>query len=450
LRTGFSMFSTESTNRKPRVSTENTITLSVISANDEVVKLCREVLRELGDTRWELRVYRNAEVLVPSSICLWDYEQGQSIPPRQPSGSQKNFYMVSPAHLEGFRATMPFAEGNILLKPVTRAILQAFLGSVTSPASNPTGEVGTLRADRDEFLQCLLHANLRLQEYDQQRTNFIARAVHDFRAPLTAFSGFCGLLVSEQLGPLNDQQKEALQRMQHSTKRISRMASAMFDLSIGTQVGHDPEPHEGDICECIKQAVHEILPLAREKQIGLHATSVIGPAQPLHFETSQIEQVLVNLLDNACKFTPKFGSIEVVGYPYFWERRFLHGDTASVDRRKNSVRSPNSYRVDIKDTGPGVPPEQLERIFEEYTSYAGARDRSCGGLGLAICRLIISRHHGRVWADSGQNGAVFSFVLPYRKPVAQEASKAGSQDRIIGEYTDGLKREAEDYPHRRR
>jgi two-component system OmpR family sensor kinase len=79
--------------------------------------------------------------------------------------------------------------------------------------------------------------------------------------------------------------------------------------------------------------------------------------------------------------------------------------------------------VDVKDTGPGVPPEQADRIFEEYTSYAGSKDRSGGGLGLAICRLMLSRHHGRVWVDSTESGAVFSFVLPYHRRSAESITK---------------------------
>jgi signal transduction histidine kinase len=70
--------------------------------------------------------------------------------------------------------------------------------------------------------------------------------------------------------------------------------------------------------------------------------------------------------------------------------------------------------VDICDSGPGIAAEHLDRIFEEYTSYSGGHDRSGGGLGLAICKLILSQHQGRVWAENSSEGAVFSFVLPFR------------------------------------
>ncbi len=392
------------------------LTLVVVSADERLVALCRDVLRELEATPGDLEVRATSEGIGNSEVCLWDYEAADESISLDDFENKKIFYLVPPSEVEPLLRSVPSAEGNILLKPVTRAVLRTFLGSVSSiKKSAVSNVVGTLRANRDELLQHLLHANLRLQEYDQQRTNFIARAVHDFRAPLTALSGYCGLLVSGQLGPLNDEQREALKRMEHSAKRITRMASAMFDLSIGSKINRKPELREGDIREPIKQALHEMLPLAREKRISLKADEIVPPDQALLFDACQIEQVLINLLDNGCKFTRRDGIIEVRGYPYFWERRFLAGGSAPEDRRVDRVQSPNSYRVEIEDTGPGIPPERLSGIFEEYTSYSGAQDRSGGGLGLAICRLIMSRHEGHIWAESQQGGAIFSFVLPYRR-----------------------------------
>ncbi|MBZ5634644.1 MAG: HAMP domain-containing histidine kinase [Acidobacteriia bacterium] len=394
--------------------------LCVVSDDQDLISLCREVLRELRDTSSARQVEYRCGPVPNCEVCLWDYEPERPGPSFEGPDFPKVFYLVHPTHLESLRQRVPSSEGNVLLKPVTRAVLGIFLASNmpdngAAGLSRPTSsELGSLRASRDDILQSLLHSNLRLQEYDQQRTNFIARAVHDFRAPLTALSGFCGLLAGGELGPLNDQQREALQRMQHSTKRIARMATAMFDLSIGLRTNSKPNLQEGDIQERIKQALHEVLPLAREKEISLRAEDIVPPPTPLYFEPSQIEQVLVNLLDNACKFTPRRGSIEVRAYPYFWERRFLAKGSVSVNRRIGTHKNPNAYRVDVADSGPGVPPDLQSNIFEEYTSYSGPQDRSGGGLGLAICKHVMSGHQGRVWVESNQNGAVFSFVLPYR------------------------------------
>lgn len=402
------------------------IRLSVASADTALIATCREVLHDLESTDQGTLGAGTAE------ICLWDFDPGTPVPDPEPR--QTMLYVVPAAHLDQLRASIPEAEGHILLKPVTRVVLRAFVGSVPlqqPPRNGAENEIGTLRANRDEMLQHLLQANLRLQEYDQQRTNFIARAVHDFRAPLTALSGFCGLLISGELGPLNSVQQEVLGRMQRSTGRISAMASAMFELSAGPRLGRSPDLREADILEPIRQALHEIAPVAREKHIEVRADRVTPPPLPLHFEPSQMEQVLVNLLDNACKFVPKFGLIEVRAYPYFWERRQLTGSAApgGKERRGKGSQIPNSYRIDIRDNGPGIPPELIEHIFEEYTSYSGSQDRSGGGLGLAICRLIISRHQGQVWAEASAGGSVFSLVLPLRQTGSQRANgERGSEE----------------------
>jgi two-component system clock-associated histidine kinase SasA len=139
-----------------------------------------------------------------------------------------------------------------------------------------------------------------------------------------------------------------------------------------------------------------------------------------YLEPGQIEQVLMNLLDNACKFTPKGGSIKIKGYPFFWERRVAHQSFAPVtEHRCRDSRSPNSYRIDICDSGPQIPAEHIGKIFEEYTSYVGSQDRSGGGLGLAICRMIIHAHEGRVWMENTEYGPMFSFVLPVHSAIAE-------------------------------
>src|ERR1022692_1434004 len=259
-------------------------------------------------------------------------------------------------------------------------------------------------------------------DLDRFLWTFLARAVHDFRAPLTAISGYCGLLLGEPLGPLTESQREVLRRMQHSTKRLSRMATAMFHLSIGRHVKRQLDLQRGDIRECLEQALHEIAPLADDKAIEI--TTDLAPCDSLlYFEAGQIEQVLINLLDNASKFAPRAGIVELRGYPYFWERRATKSSIPpAAERRRHTVLQPNAYRIDIRDSGNAIPAAHIDHIFEEYTSYAG-RDRSGGGLGLAISRLIVDQHNGRVWAENTGFGPMFSIVLPAHVAEAIHAVK---------------------------
>jgi signal transduction histidine kinase len=146
----------------------------------------------------------------------------------------------------------------------------------------------------------------------------------------------------------------------------------------------------------------------------------------LFFEPTQFEQLLINLLDNACRFTPRHGSIDIVGGPSFWQRRSRPAAGVPVERRRRQSDEPNMYRVDITDSGPGIPESFLPSIFEEYTSYSGPDDRSGGGLGLAICRTIVQSHQGSIWATSGKSGVTFSFVFPLRLAECSEDLPAAS------------------------
>src|SRR5262249_27969372 len=189
---------------------------------------------------------------------------------------------------------------------------------------------------------------------------------------------------------------------------------AMFELSIGRHIKRQPDLRKSEIRDCAEQALHEVTPFTESKSITLSVNLDYALGE-LYVQPSQIEQVLINLLDNACKFTPKKGFIESRGYPFFWERRTMRSTAICTnERRKTHSPEPNSYRIDIRGSGPLIPRELLEKIFEEYTSYAGGQDRSGGGLGLAICRMIITTHNGRVWAENSESGPRFSFVLPIR------------------------------------
>jgi signal transduction histidine kinase len=154
----------------------------------------------------------------------------------------------------------------------------------------------------------------------------------------------------------------------------------------------------------------------------------IAPSPPgLLFDKTKMEQTLVNLLENACKFTPRAGTIDIKGYPFFWNRRSGHVTpiAPSLDRRARQVSDPNAFRVDICDSGPGMSISSVGKLFEEYTSYAGGDDRSGGGLGLAICKMILQQHQGRIWAGNTVRGARFSFVLPIRPDARCVAAPNG-------------------------
>ena len=390
------------------------LTILLVSRDHALAELCRGILRHLGGgtvtlvmadepsgTEADLVLYdvtgssdvvrfnhviRHHDILLIDRDCLW---------------------ILDDSHFKN----LPF----LVLKPTTERSVRFALEQAIDRGRIPESDSRTL-------LQLTLQAVLKVQQYDQDRTNFLARGIHDFRAPLTAIKGYCGLLIDQQLGDVAPQQVEILRRMQHSINRLSRMADGMLQLSVRDRRPTKLEFQEADLSACIDQASSELGSSLREKHIELVTNMQPAPAV-LTFDPSRIEQVIVNLLDNACKFTPRNGSIGIRGYPFFWERRRAgNSGTGVTERRHVSFQTPNAYRVDIRDSGPLIPIQQLSNIFEEYTSLLGGGDRSGVGLGLAICKLIISQHSGYIWAATDQDQTVFSFVLPSHPSGGRERS----------------------------
>jgi signal transduction histidine kinase len=430
--------------------------IRLVSRDRQVEMLCREGLARLCgpdgslfldpegqlDTAVDLEIF-DLDDAPSAPAALWD---GNQLDGNQLDGNQRNaptrILLYNQEQLEAMPAGLPAAMA--LLKPLRPEVFLTVLGcAVARRRSLPRGEAAVEGAfdPREELLQCLLYAGLELQRSYARQMHFLARGLHDLRAPLTAVEGYGGLLLAERFGPLTGAQRENLQRMQHSVTRLTRMTTDIFRLSLGERGEQTPDLQPADMEYCIQHVLDEMMPLADGKQVRL-ASEVAAPAETLCFDDEQIHSVLTNLLENACRFTPRNGSIEVRGYSVFWERRGLDvRGPSQAERRQRPSPDLNAYRVDIRDCGPGVPAAHLQSIFEPYASYAGSQDRAGSGLGLAICRMVIGAHRGRIFAESGEDGAVFSFVLPFaepstrspRRPLRAEQEAAGWPGRIAEE-----------------
>lgn len=388
----------------------------LVSGDQELRQLCGEILTELAGLSWQVATAASAHECPPAAdLYIWD--DGRVSPPAELDHARsRHLFVVHRDALTEHVGPAAAGAGPILLKPLTRSILSPFLHMASATAAEGAAAPNWLRAERDEILQCLIQCNLQIQRYDQNRTNFLARAVHDFRAPLMTVAGYCDLLLNEALGPANDEQKEVLRRMQHSIKRLTRVTSAMFELSLGKPCAAELRP--GDIRQCAGQAVVEIAPMANQKSIGVTVEMDPQPGTLL-LDQGEIERVFINLLENACKFTPKEGEIEIFGYPVTWDGAGAPAPPAAADEPGGHPRRLSAYRVDVRDSGPRIPAEHLPLLFEEYTSYGGGSDRSGAGLGLAICKMILRTHGGRLWVENLETGPQFSFVLPSRETSAE-------------------------------
>ena len=395
--------------------------ICLFSNSSKLQDLCLEIARGLRLDNCEV-VRADPKQSVRADLYIWDLD-GRMWPDAEQRGNRdgqfrEQVFAVDPLHLAEFLQTLPLGAGSTLVKPVNAAALQVFIEQTAARAKATQSNVRTIRrlssdSDRHDLLQYLLMANLKLQDYEQTRTNFLARAAHDLRAPLTAASGYAGLLREQVLGPLNGNQIDLLRRMEYNLKKLTRLASEIFELSVVKQGNRRPELQESSIDMLLRGALDEVAPFSEEKNITV-SLELSDSGAPLYLDSEQIGQVLVSLLENAIKFTPKGGHVAVRGYPAGWTSPANHASLNDRDGQRSSAVPTGAvaYRIDVSDTGAGVAAEQLEGLFEEFTPYRGAQDRSGGGLGLAICRMILKAHGGQIWAENHPAGTRLSLVLP--------------------------------------
>ena len=290
------------------------------------------------------------------------------------------------------------------LWPADTGLLQAELERILAQLAGST-------PDRDEMLQTILRACFELQENHSHRSAFLARAEYDFQSPLTAVSGYCGLLLEGSIGSLSPQQASVVARIQHNAHRLGRMGAAMVDLNFADGFKDRLIVRAASLENCIDQAIQETRPECDARDISVEARLRDIPST-LPFDAEQVTNLIIYLLDNASRFSPRHGLIEITGFPFFWERRTNSVPEPRIERRSHASLAPNSFRVDIRDSGPPVPGSLLPFVFDECSPHSNRNDRSGAGLGLAICRLIAHAHGGQVWVRSASDGVVFSFALP--------------------------------------
>jgi signal transduction histidine kinase len=237
-----------------------------------------------------------------------------------------------------------------------------------------------------------------------------------------AILGYAKLLLDQQIGPLSAEQIKVIQGMHQSARRLRRLTNSMLQASVGGEVLFRPRVVVSDMADSVAQAVSEVSPMADARNVKIQA-QIARAERPLAFDPALIVQVLLNVLDNACRFTPKGGQITIRGFPVFWDRRASNVAQAAPhgERRAKRSETANAYRVEVRDTGPGIKPADHERVFNDYTSLDPEQDSEADshfGLGLATCRQIIDLHHGHIFVQAGE-GSCFVFILPFVRAETQ-------------------------------
>jgi signal transduction histidine kinase len=248
----------------------------------------------------------------------------------------------------------------------------------------------------------LRSANERLKELDRLKDEFIATVTHELRTPLTSIRSFSEILHDNPDLPAS-QRKEFQDIIIKESERLTRLINQVLDLARLEAGRFDWRIGEVDLKEVIAEAVAATRQLFNDKSIHLEVAAD-GELPSARVDRDQLMQVVINLLSNAAKFSPR-GS----------------GRVTVTARRDGDM-----LRVGVSDNGVGIAPEDRERVFERFLQVGDPlTDKPEGsGLGLAISRRIVEHLGGRIWVDSQPGrGSTFSFVLPVAERAVASAAK---------------------------
>ena len=275
------------------------------------------------------------------------------------------------------------------------------------PATQLT--VQELLQEREITYRNLLAAYLKLQEVNRQKTVFLASAAHELKTPLAVIKGYYDLMLAGSLGKLSDKQRDILEESKESCERLVRLVSMFLNYSALESGKLVLQLRENDLRDCLDEVAKRWSEAFQRKGVKLEAS--FDPSIPnFRFDYQKVQQAAANLLDNALKHTPTGGTVTLHAGPHFWERRVA--EVAPIqERRRFRLPRPNSVEVSVADTGPGIPAEHHQEIFEDFVRVD--RNTTGMGLGLAIAKRLIQAHRGKIWVESEpMGGSKFTFLLP--------------------------------------
>jgi signal transduction histidine kinase len=262
-----------------------------------------------------------------------------------------------------------------------------------------------------------------LAERFQRTTNALASAAHDLKTPLAILNGYIELLQSEKLGPLNQRQRDVIGDMRASGQRLQHFIQDFLSYTV-LETGELRMQYEpGDINACLSEVCR--IWSARFQEKGLALYFLANEKLPgFSFDSAKVQRVISNLLENASKFTPAGGTVWLHAEPYIWERRSASKTGVEKERRRQSLSVPNAVKVSVSDTGPGIPPEYHQEVFDDFFRLPSNENHSDGmGLGLAIARRLVNGMGGKLWVESEPGaGCKFSFLVPL-SPSPSSAAK---------------------------
>jgi signal transduction histidine kinase len=243
----------------------------------------------------------------------------------------------------------------------------------------------------------------------------LVSAAHEFKTPLVVMLGYAELLHSGRLGGVNDRQREVVAEIQQSAERLQKLIQdllLLYELRAARSAtkAEEIELEAANVNDHVREIFDYWGPVAKRKAMAYQLCPA-PRALRVSVEPLKLQHIVSNLIENALKYSPGGARVVVSVTPCFWERRTAQTEFLFNFERKANVRIENAVRIDVTDTGPGIPPDHHEDIFWDFVQLPGASSRGTG-LGLAIARRLTEAHGGALWVESEPGrGSRFSLLL---------------------------------------
>ncbi len=262
---------------------------------------------------------------------------------------------------------------------------------------------------RDEFSRLALsfhEMSRQLAELDKLKAEFVSIASHELKTPINVILGYLQLMTEEVYGPMTTKQREVAGTIEAQGRTLARLASQLLDVSRFEAGGGRIEPRLVKLGVMLDELERTFHVLAVQRRVEFHIVRRPGLPEEVLWDLERINEVTGNLLSNAFKFTPAGGVIELTAEP-----------------REGSVR------IQVSDSGAGIPADQLPHVFEKFFQADNQREASAKGtgLGLAIAKEIVEAHRGKIGCESTVgSGTTFTLTLPVS---VQNRRRAGATPR---------------------
>ncbi len=253
-----------------------------------------------------------------------------------------------------------------------------------------------------------------LKRLEEARMEFVVNVSHELRTPITAIRGYAETLLDDGLKN-QDEARKFLEIIHRNAERLGRLLNDLLDLS---NIELDRTPlsiRPLGVAEAVRQAVAMLAPQAERKAVRL-ATEFPDALPPVLADRDRLLQILVNLIDNAVKYTPEGGSVAVTARQVKGSTGHIIDSARGVDElATRPIDHGDLVEIAVEDTGIGIPAKDLPRITERFYRVDKARSRDLGGtgLGLAIVKHLVQAHHGSLAIESEPGkGTRVRVILP--------------------------------------